>query len=70
MISETLVLSTARHGFASAVIVERKTSRVICETFNQRVIDALNTARYKAVPIGEYLGNLNKSIRENGGVQP
>ena len=44
---------------ASWVIVELDTNRVILETFNPRAVEALNVARYKAVPILEYLESLN-----------
>lgn len=52
------------HGFASFVIVELGTGRVICETFNHEAVARLNTDRYEAVPIGEYLAGINKAIRE------
>jgi hypothetical protein len=45
---------------ASWVIVETATQRVICETFSAKVVAALNTKRYSAVPIGEWLGSLNR----------
>ena len=44
---------------ASWVIVELETNRVIFETYNAHLVDTLNTARYKAVPILEYLESLN-----------
>lgn len=46
---------------ASWVIRERETGRVICETFNKRIVAALNTARYEAVPILEYLASFNRA---------
>lgn len=46
---------------ASWVIRERATKRVICETFNARVIGHLK-AEYEAVPIIAYLGELNRAI--------
>lgn len=45
---------------ASWVIRVKATGAVICETFNARAVAALNTAKYEAVPIGEYLASLNK----------
>jgi hypothetical protein len=45
---------------ASWIIREKETKRVICETFNRRAVDALNTTRYEAVPILEYLQSLNR----------
>ena len=44
---------------ASWVIREKSTGRVICETFDKRKVDALNTAKYEAVPILEYLVSIN-----------
>lgn len=45
---------------ASWVIVDKLTGHAVMETFDQKKIDALNTAKYKAVPILEYLQSLNK----------
>lgn len=48
---------------ASWVIRERSTGRVIMEAFNPKLVKALNTARYEAVPILEYLVAVNKSLK-------
>jgi hypothetical protein len=48
---------------ASWVIRERSTGRVIAETFNPAVVAALNTSKYEAVPILEYLYSLNRAAR-------
>lgn len=45
---------------ASWVIRERETGRVICETYNPKAVAALNTARYEAIPILDYLMSLNR----------
>jgi len=45
---------------ASWVLRNKLTKEVICETFDPRKVAALNTDKYEAVPIGEYLGSLNK----------
>lgn len=45
---------------ASWVIRNKETGEVIAETFNRKVVEALNTAKYEAVPIGEYLASLNR----------
>jgi hypothetical protein len=45
---------------ASWVIINKETNEVIMETFNEKVVQALNTVKYKAVPILEYLQSLNK----------
>ncbi len=48
---------------ASWVIRELGTGRVLFETFQPSLLAKLNTARYEAVPILEYLGSLNRWIR-------
>lgn len=52
----------------SWVIREKATGRVICETFNARMVAALNREKYEAVPIGQYLGELNRQIHAARGV--
>ena len=44
---------------ASWVIRRKATAEVLFETFDRRVVDALNAAAYEAVPIGKYLASLN-----------
>lgn len=44
---------------ASWIIREKATRRVICEVFSLRVVAALNTTKYEAVPILAYLGEIN-----------
>ncbi len=44
---------------ASWVIREIETGRVLFETFNRKLVTALNTAKYEAVPIQPYLASLN-----------
>lgn len=46
----------------SWVIRNRETKAVVCETFNPHVVTALNTAKYEAVTIGNYLAELNRAI--------
>jgi hypothetical protein len=46
---------------ASWVIREKSTGKVICETFNPRVVAALNVDKYEAVPILQYLVSINGS---------
>lgn len=45
---------------ASVVVVERETGRVVCELFDRRLIEQINTSRYEAIPIQTYLASLNK----------
>lgn len=49
----------------SWVIIEKSTGDAILETFSKRVVDCLNTEKYTAVPILEYLQKLNRKIKEN-----
>lgn len=44
---------------ASWVIRNKATKEVLFETFDQAKVKALNTAKYEAVPIQEYLGSIN-----------
>lgn len=41
------------------VIVNNKTEKAVCELHNPKLADKLNTKKYKAVPILEYLQGLN-----------
>ena len=52
---------------ASWVIREKASKRVLFETFNPKLVQQVNTVRYEVVPILEYLGELNRKIRANGG---
>lgn len=44
----------------SWILRNKETKEVICETFDKRKVDALNTEKYEAVPILEYLVSLNQ----------
>lgn len=44
---------------ASWIIREKDSGAVIMETFDKAKVDALNTEKYEAVPIQEYLASLN-----------
>jgi len=44
---------------ASWILRNKQTKEVICETFDRRKVDALNTAKYEAVPILDYLVSIN-----------
>ena len=46
---------------ASWVIRYKESKEVVCETFNPKLVAALNTDRYEAVPILDYLVELNNS---------
>ena len=45
---------------ASWVIRNKDTGDVVMETFDKAKVDALNTAKYEAVPIQQHLASLNK----------
>jgi hypothetical protein len=44
---------------ASWVIRDKATKTPVMETFNPATVDRLNTDKYEAVPIGQYLGEIN-----------
>jgi hypothetical protein len=48
---------------ASWVIRNKMTKQVVMETFEPAHVAALNTAKYEAVPILAYLGELNRAVR-------
>jgi hypothetical protein len=54
---------------ASWVIVNLETGASLFETFDPAKVAALNTAKYKAVPILEWLQQLNAAIRAASEVQ-
>ena len=54
----------------SWVIIDRATGAAVLETFNPKAVSCLNTERYEAVPILDYLGALNARIRAAGGGNP
>ncbi|AGR48009.1 hypothetical protein PHIM7_289 [Sinorhizobium phage phiM7] len=45
---------------ASWVLRNKETKEVICETFDHYKVKRLNTEKYEAVPILEYLQSLNR----------
>lgn len=49
----------------SWVIREKWSGKVLFETFDSCKVASLNTAKYEAVPILDYLGSLNRSIKAN-----
>lgn len=49
----------------SWVIRNKATKAVIMETFDRRKVEALNTEKYEAVSILEYLVGLNAEIKAN-----
>jgi hypothetical protein len=58
--SPIIVESNSLDKPASWIIREIATGAVMCETWNPWLVEHLNTDKYEAVPILEYLGALNK----------
>lgn len=54
-----MTISTAQETH-SWIIRNKFTGEIIMETFDRRKIEALNTSKYEAIPIGQYLGSLNR----------
>ena len=50
---------------ASWVIINKATRQAVFETFNENTAKAVNTRLYEAVPILQYLQQLNRSIKGN-----
>ena len=48
---------------ASWVVRRLENGEVLFETFNPRILDVLNTDKYEAVPIMDYLIGLNRKIK-------
>jgi hypothetical protein len=49
---------------ASWVIVDKHTGQAVMETYNRKIAAAVNQERYEAVPIVQYLSQLNRTITE------
>ena len=47
---------------ASWILRNKETKAVICETFDPRKVAALNTDKYEAIPILDYLVSLNAQV--------
>lgn len=54
----------------SWVIICRDDGFPVFETWNPKLVRWLRTDRYRAVPIGEYLVNANRQIRQGIGYWP
>lgn len=48
---------------ASWIIIDISTKEAILETYSKNIADAVNTKKYRAVPVLEYLQQLNKSLK-------
>lgn len=56
-------LSHNLETIASWVLRNKATKEVICETFNPLHLAHLNAEKYEAIPILEYLQELNRSVK-------
>lgn len=48
----------------SWIIIEKSTGRAICELFDKRSVDKLNTDKYISVDSYEYLCQINKDLNQ------
>lgn len=48
----------------SWVICHKETGKAVFETYDSKFLEKLNTRKYKAVPILEYLYELNRKIKQ------
>lgn len=63
----TLPVNTSRHHMrrtASWILRDKHTKQVVCETYLASMITKLNTSRYEAIAIGDYLESLNVAVRQ------
>lgn len=56
--SKLLEHSATLKKTASWVVVDLATGQPVLETFSKSVADKVNTAKYRVVPIGVWLGSL------------
>lgn len=49
----------------SYIIVKKGTLEPVCELFNKSNVERINTTKYEALPIKDYLYKLNAKIKEN-----
>lgn len=56
---------TSLNRIASWVLRNKTTKEVVCETFNPIDVMWLNINKYEAIPILDYLQELNREIAKN-----
>ena len=49
---------------ASWIIRRKSDKAVVCETFNKKLTEKINKYLYEAVPIIDYLAEINKQIKK------
>lgn len=57
--AKTIPSDSSLNRTASWVLRDKETKAVVMETFDPKVVERLNTDKYEAVPIGQYLGEIN-----------
>lgn len=57
--ASTIPNDSSLNRTASWVIRDKATGAAVMETFNPKLAEKVNTAKYEAVPIGQYLGEIN-----------
>jgi len=57
-------LSRDLRRIASWVIRDKVTKQAVCELFNPELVLKINTLKYEAVPILEYLQEINRLQRD------
>lgn len=57
--AKTIPSDSSLNRTASWVLRNKETKAAVMETFDPKVVDHLNTDKYEAVPIGQYLGEIN-----------
>ncbi len=48
---------------ASYVIVSKETGKAIFETYNRKVAEQINLAKYDVMPIGNWLAHVNRNVK-------
>ncbi|PAQ00901.1 hypothetical protein LRP31_25430 [Mesorhizobium mediterraneum] len=57
--AKTIPNDSSLNRTASWVLRDKETKAVVMETFDAKMVGRLNTEKYEAVPIGQYLGEIN-----------
>lgn len=57
--AKTVQSDSSLNRTASWVLRDKETKAAVMETFDPRLVERLNTDKYEAVPIGQYLGEIN-----------
>lgn len=55
---------TSLSNTASWIIVNKQTNKAVIEMYDFELVKKINTLKYKAVPILEYLQNFNEKVKQ------